>query len=311
MKKVLSIDGGGVFGIFAAYQLQAIEDACGKPLHEEFDLVCGTSVGAILAGLVAQGYSAQDIINMMEDEVQNIFTRSTWQRIKTLNGLRGSKYDHKVLSNILSKYFMVPLGSCKTNFMCVSYDTENSEPFFFKSWNQNDEATFMTHAIRASVSAPTFFKPVVYKPNITQIDQTEGQTRTLIDGGLVANNPAMCAYAESRVLWGVEQIRLFSVGTGKSDFNYLRRDMGKWWIWKWAQAISGLFIDGGVDAVDYQLRAIANTTSNLRYERSDHVMGAGFSKMDDVSEDHISLISTSGIIEQPTTEHKYRELTKG
>jgi uncharacterized protein len=59
--------------------------------------------------------------------------------------------------------------------------------------------------VRASCSAPTYFEPL------------ELGRRSLVDGGVVAVNPAMCAFAETlRFDPGAEAV-LLSLGTGKAD----------------------------------------------------------------------------------------------
>ena len=53
--KILSIDGGGIRGIFSAHILKRIEDEYNIKLKDHFDLIAGTSTGAIIAGSVAWG----------------------------------------------------------------------------------------------------------------------------------------------------------------------------------------------------------------------------------------------------------------
>jgi patatin-like phospholipase/acyl hydrolase len=57
-KKVLTIDGGGIRGVFSAAVIEQMEKVIGKKAGEYFDCLYGTSTGAILAAALANGMSA-------------------------------------------------------------------------------------------------------------------------------------------------------------------------------------------------------------------------------------------------------------
>ncbi len=87
MIRVLSIDGGGIRGIIPSVVLAAIEQRTGQPIANTFDLIAGTSTGGIIALALAkpgQGskpqYSADQLIQLYEQEGQRIFSRSLWHR---------------------------------------------------------------------------------------------------------------------------------------------------------------------------------------------------------------------------------------
>src|SRR5918997_6844902 len=99
MKKVLSIDGGGIRGIIPAMVLAEIERRTGKLTSEVFDLVAGTSTGGILAlGLTKPGqdggpeYSAEELIELYEAEGEEIFSRPVWHRLHSLWSVAEEKY---------------------------------------------------------------------------------------------------------------------------------------------------------------------------------------------------------------------------
>src|SRR5215210_4815135 len=99
MKKVLSIDGGGIRGIIPAMVLAEIEARTGKRSAEMFDLVAGTSTGGILAlGLTKPGqdgkpeYSAKKLIDLYETEGRKIFSIPVWHRVHSVGGLAEEKY---------------------------------------------------------------------------------------------------------------------------------------------------------------------------------------------------------------------------
>ncbi len=110
--RILSIDGGGIRGIIPAIILASIEERTGKPISELFDLIAGTSTGAILAlGLTkpnASGkpeFTAQRIGELYEEEIPNIFRNpQSWWGISSL---RNSNHSH---SKRFSKTLLVTAG---------------------------------------------------------------------------------------------------------------------------------------------------------------------------------------------------------
>jgi hypothetical protein len=58
---ILSLDGGGIKGAFAASALATFEHATGRQLVEQFDLMTGTSTGGIIVIGLAMGTTAEDI----------------------------------------------------------------------------------------------------------------------------------------------------------------------------------------------------------------------------------------------------------
>jgi len=74
MKRILSIDGGGIPGIIPASTLVALEQQLGKPVRDCFDFVAGTSTGALIAAAVSAGVPAQRILRVYTDRADEIFT---------------------------------------------------------------------------------------------------------------------------------------------------------------------------------------------------------------------------------------------
>ena len=72
MKTILSVDGGGIRGIIPLACLVQLEKKEGKPAPELFDMVAGTSTGAIIAGGIALGLSARGLLALYRDLARNI-----------------------------------------------------------------------------------------------------------------------------------------------------------------------------------------------------------------------------------------------
>src|SRR4051812_9892563 len=75
--RILTLDGGGAKGFYSLGVLREIEGLLAQPLHESFDLVFGTSTGAIIAALIALGYPVVDIHALYKEHVPRIMQRKT------------------------------------------------------------------------------------------------------------------------------------------------------------------------------------------------------------------------------------------
>jgi patatin-like phospholipase/acyl hydrolase len=104
MKRVLSIDGGGIRGLIPALVLAEIESKTGKAIADSFDLIAGTSTGGILAlgfskdnGNGKPQYMANDLAGIYQSHGKEIFSRSLWKGVSSVGGLTDELYPHKGL----------------------------------------------------------------------------------------------------------------------------------------------------------------------------------------------------------------------
>ena len=194
VRRVLSIDGGGIRGIIPAMVIASIEKKMGKPAQALFDLMVGTSTGGILAlGLSRPGsgrqaqFSARRVVKLYEEQGGKIFEYSLWRKLRTVGGILEEAYSHEVLEGILGKYFAgATLGDCEVPTMVTSYDIQNRRTVFLKSWHADHQSLLCRDAARATSAAPTYFEP---KP----LD-TGDVASVLIDGGIFMNSPSVSAY---------------------------------------------------------------------------------------------------------------------
>src|SRR5690349_14297143 len=100
--RILSIDGGGIRGIIPARILQRIEDATRKPARELFHLVAGTSTGGIIGCGLLKGKTAADMAQLYAGKGSDIFHRSLWDKVTTIDGLTNPDYDAGPLEAILA-----------------------------------------------------------------------------------------------------------------------------------------------------------------------------------------------------------------
>jgi predicted acylesterase/phospholipase RssA len=277
--KILSIDGGGIRGLIPAFILTAIEDTTGKPIADLFDLIAGTSTGGLLAlGLAIPAdeepsrpkYKAEVGIQLYSENGRRIFDRSTLRKIKTVYGLFDELYNHAELETVLVEYFgETMLSQALAPLLITTYDIEEQEQRFFKSKYAADEPDIydlpMTVVARATSAAPTYFEPL----KISQPGKFEGAA--LIDGGVVANNPAMCAYVEAPKYFGGERpVMMVSLGTGMLPAQSKRisyqqaKDWGKLgWI---LNGIIDIFMSGSVNAIDHQMGQLLDAERYFRFQ---------------------------------------------
>ncbi len=262
MKKILSIDGGGIRGIIPSIILAQIEEQTQKPIAELFDLIAGTSTGGILAlGLTKPGhdhkpqYKASDMINLYEFEGPKIFSQSIWRKINNLGSVLEEKYPTQNVESVLKRYFKNSyLNEAITPVLVTGYEIERRSAYFFKSdrAKTNIKRNFLMRDVaRATSAAPTYFEP----EKIPTEDFKE--YFALIDGGVYAGNPAMCAYVEALKMFPKEKdFLILSLGTGELTRPIYYLDSKNWGIAKWARPILDVVLSGISDTVDYQLKLL-------------------------------------------------------
>ena len=206
--RILSLDGGGAKGVYTLGVLKEVEALCGRPLSEVFDLVYGTSTGAIIAALIAQGRTVPEIEKLYFEIIPDIMSKKTRRgRSAALKKQAAAIFGSEDFSK-----FKTHIG-----LVCTNHGFER--PMIFKNSKQQAhgrEATFkpgfgctIADAVVASCAAFPFFDVVTVK--------TENQgEQLLMDGGYVANNPTLFALADARHAFKKEadEIAVLSVGVG-------------------------------------------------------------------------------------------------
>lgn len=256
--RVLSIDGGGIRGLLPALVLAELERLAGHPVHRLFDLIAGTSTGGLLAcGLTAPDpeardrarWTAADLAELYRVEGPRIFDRSLVRTVTTAAGMLEERYSAGPIEDILDRYLgSARLSESLTPLLLTAYDLEHRNPFFFKTWNAIDRDGYdydLKVAARATSAAPTYFEPARV--------ETAGKVFSLVDGGVFANNPAMCAYAEVRRRFPSERVVVVSLGTGQLTKEISHEAAAGWGLLHWVRPLIDIVFDGVSDATDYQL----------------------------------------------------------
>ncbi len=301
--KILSIDGGGVRGIIPAMILAKIEEMTSKPICRMFDLIAGTSTGSIIALALAMpskenkempAYTAVQLINLYAEKGDKIFSTNIFHKIATLDGITDEKYKSSGIESVLKDFFgSTMLSEALTPVLVPAYEIGLRTPFFFKSRHaknpERDNYDFpMWQVVRASSAAPTYFEPFKLK-----LSQEEGADYyTFIDGGVYANNPSMCAFAEAKVMFGnQEDILMMSLGTGELSRAIPYEEAKDWGLINWAKPMLGIVFDGVSNTVDYQLRQLLTDTRYYRIQSSLAELGKG---IDDASDENIHQLKLLG-----------------
>jgi patatin-like phospholipase/acyl hydrolase len=265
MKKILSIDGGGIRGIIPAIILSHVEKLTGKSIWKIFDLVAGTSSGGILAmGLTMRdNYSAAEMVEFFSgNKAVDIFHKSFLRSVFSLGGLLCSKYPSR--ESVLKEVFQdAKLQDSRTPIILPSYDIKQRKPYFFKSHmlcsdnrNHFSQNPFLWDVAKCVSAAPTYFDPV-----------KRMNSSFLVDGGVCANNPTLCAYAEAKIMFPDEQIAVLSLGTGKPLSGELIKSGG---YLGWLPKIFKVFSEAPEATVQYQMKALysGNRNNYLRLQES-------------------------------------------
>jgi patatin-like phospholipase/acyl hydrolase len=285
MKKVriLSLDGGGIRGIIPAYVLKYVEEKAQEMTKNQnlriadlFDLIVGTSTGGILScfyltpnsstekNAPISKYQASEALEFYVKKGYSIFNaskRNNWLGLRSL--FNANTYSPGKLERIFEEEF----GNLKMHdllkpCLVTTYNMYKQSSFFFHSEEPPEKKRefFVKDVVRSTSAAPTYFPPAIIKNIATQEQMVN------IDGGVFANNPSMCAYAEARdskfeqyEYPSAKDMLILSIGTGGQFKLPNVSKSKKWGLLNWAKSIPDIMMDGSLDTVDYQMKKIFET----------------------------------------------------
>lgn len=197
--KILSIDGGGIKGLYSASILASLELKTGKSITDHFDMICGTSTGGLIAIGLANGMSAKSLVDlyMIKGSLifptsNNRFVRSFQKSYKTIKQIFFSnKHSVKPLKRILEDLFGDKTMNDATNLLCIpSFNLTNGQPKVFKK-SGNETELFVDNTIKlVDIALATSAAPSYYPIH-------EHNNFLYTDGGVWANNPSLCGLLEA------------------------------------------------------------------------------------------------------------------
>lgn len=285
--RILSIDGGGYLGLATAALLSVAERDLNARVASRFDLFCGTSTGAIIALAFAAGMSADDVCALYERLGPAVFPAPGLIKRRVppvLRRLIGSAYDNKALIAALKDVFgNTTLGELRArgkNVLVTAFSLSSGRPRVFKTDHgpklKAHDGLRVRDVALASAAAPT------YLPIVELHDPSIHVTERFIDGGVVANSPALLGYAEAVSHLGAcpSNIALLSLATPRTDLaerasarTVAQSDLRRG-LWGWKERLAEVMLDGTA-AVNGTALDLIMTAAGGRYERIELSRPAG------------------------------------
>lgn len=304
--RILSIDGGGIRGILPGMLLSSLErtlqQMTGDPhtrIADHFDLLAGTSTGGILTCLYLcpdrstgrPRFTTIEAVDLYLTQGREIFkTPATADQLRA-SSQQECKYVVKGMSQLLHSYFSdLRLSELIKPCLITSYDMENRRSFFFTQHDATlnpDYDFYVKDITRATSAAPGYFEPA-------KVRSIAGTQYTLLDGGIFANNPALCAYAEAMQLFGQNEVQavtpgnilMVSVGSGIFGSDIADREA----IQPMDQVTAGV-----TETVDFQMKQLFQLAGCIdNYFRFEPDLGKASHDLDDCSAENLQALYDAG-----------------
>lgn len=255
--RVMSLDGGGIRGVITIVLLQRLRAMEGLgDFMKNIDLFAGTSTGGLLALSLAKGLNLDVLKSLYVDKGADVFDDSFLDDVIDLATIIGAEYNNKKLTRELRRVMGTSrLGDLPGKVLITSFDLDNEDPdpgkrtwkpklFHNLPGESNDSERLVYKVALYTAAAPTFFPAV------------DGY----IDGGVYANNPAMCALAQTqdprnKIRPDLSEVLVLSLGTG-FGLTHIKGQNLDWGYAQWVKPLISLMMDGVAGVADYQCRQL-------------------------------------------------------
>jgi len=301
-KLILSLDGGGIRGAASAHFLNLVEQELYSQhkihIRDCIDFYAGTSTGSIIALALAT-------TNMNMNEISALYNIENAEQMFTENkgwfeidGINAPKYEGSGKTTLLAQHFkQAKIGDIAKNkhVLVVSYDVEKRIPVMIKSTKEKYLQLLSAEAADASCTAPSFFptKNITFPP--------ESAEHWLIDGGVIANNPSMCALAEARKAWpkvSFDDFKVLSIGTGFMTRKINGPASQKWGGLQWLTQGNLIELLSDESIVAYQCLSLMKQGNYIRVNASlqqqTGLVNPPDDAMDDISKTNIDKLRQLG-----------------
>lgn len=270
--RILCVDGGGLKGIIPLAILERL-DVAAHDWRRKINMFAGTSTGALIALALAKGMTPSELLDIYMTQGPHVFARSLWHEIKDIGDIVGPKYDsdnrEKMCEVILGS--TLQLGQLRSadgasgHVVVAAFDLDDQSQqdpkrrrwkakIFHNLPTKDGSGDDGERAYRVGMrtsAAPTYFASY------------DG----FVDGGVFANNPAMCALAQTQdprlsVSIPFDSIKMLSLGTG--FFPYHLEGEESWGLAQWAPHLVDLLMDGVNEVADFQAAKMLPDGNYLR-----------------------------------------------
>lgn len=268
--RILSIDGGGIKGLYSAAILEKFESKFNTCTSDHFDMICGTSTGGLIALGLSLKIPAKDISLFYEKKGEAIFPRQNDFISVLKQTFLSGKYNNKGLKKALYEVLGDKKIKDSNNLLCIpSYSLTEHKPVVFKydhSHLNRDNDTLMRDVALATSAAPTYFP-------LAELESYDNNQ--FIDGGVWANNPSLVGLLEALTYfvgedkaYGYEDIEILSISSlsiSNGNKTGLKKERS---FLDWKAELFDTYMNGHSFFVDYFLSQIYRMSDiNIDYTR--------------------------------------------
>ncbi|KAI7748487.1 hypothetical protein M8C21_009310, partial [Ambrosia artemisiifolia] len=311
---ILSIDGGGVRGIIPSVMLDFLErelqllDGEDARLADYFDVMAGTSTGGLVTAM----------LTAPNEEGRPIFAAKD-VKTKVIKALSGPQYDGEHLHKIIQEKLQEKrLHEALTNIVIPTFDIKRLQPTIFSSYQLKKHPSL--DAKLSDICIGTSAAPTYLPSHSFQTEDSEGKLLkefNLIDGGMVANNPALVAISESPNFFPIKpmdygRFLVLSLGTGSPEFQekYDATKSSSWGVLGWltgggSTPLVDVFTQASGDMVDYHIstvfQALHSQENYLRIQ--DDTLSGDLASMDLATDENLHNLVNVGekLLKKPVT----------
>jgi uncharacterized protein len=289
MFRILSLDGGGIKGVFTASVLASIEADTKLKIVDHFDLIAGTSTGGILAIGLAMGLTAEELLNFYRERGPRIFPATSL--IERTAGIfrqifRGPKISQATLrQELVNILHDKKFGEARCRLAIPSYDAMSGRLYIFKTAHDprlryDGDAPAVDVALATS-AAPTYFSAAPFPTH---------RDGSYVDGGVWANCPALVGLVEAAAILKqpLSNIDILSIGTTTAPFSISKNKNAS--ALKWNLGLVNLMFEAQVEAALAQASLLVEN----RLHRINFVASPGEFSLDNATADSITKLSNVG-----------------
>lgn len=277
--KILSIDGGGIKGLYSARILDKFEKKFNCKTSDYFDMICGTSTGGLIALALTSLISAENICNFYEQKGELIFPKHKVRRIPFIGKIDegflkqiafGGKFSNKGLKESLNEIFGEKLMGEANNLLCIpSYSVTEAKPKVFKYDHKEGSLSRDNHAKMVDIALATSAAPTYFP----MAELAYYNNEQFIDGGVWANNPTLvgllealnCFVGKDKQYKSIKILSLSSLSTKGGDVTGLKNERS---FKDWGSELFETSMNGQAFFTDFFLSKIKEISDiNIDYTR--------------------------------------------